>query len=109
MDSLGEPLTEYAKIDWPKPAVVGGVLRGQIVYMDRFGNAITNIENPAKSVLHARVVGKMECLIKKFYQEVPPQQPVAVLGSSGFLEIAVNCGSAEQCFALKLGDTVEVF
>jgi S-adenosylmethionine hydrolase len=43
-----------------------------------------------------------------FYGAVPANSPVAVMGSSGFLEIAVNSGSAAQEFGLQIGDAVNV-
>jgi S-adenosylmethionine hydrolase len=108
MDSLGRPLKDYLRLDWPKPQVVGGLLRGQIVYIDHFGNAISNIESLEKSAGTVRVPDKVQCGLKKFYQEVPAGQPLAILGSTGYLEIAVNGGHAAQKFGLKLGDPVEI-
>jgi len=70
MDSLGSQLKDYARLNWPQPQVVGGVLRGEIVYIDHFGNAVSNIESPAKSARKVRVPGKVECDSKSFYQEV---------------------------------------
>ncbi len=108
MDSLGQQLKDYARLDWPTPRAAGGVLRGEIVFIDHFGNAISNIDAPAKGVTKVRVADKVQCDIKKFYQEVPTGQPLAILGSTGYLEIAVNGGNAAQALGLKLGDVVEV-
>lgn len=108
MDSLGPQLKDYVRLDWPKPQVVGGLLRGEIVYIDHFGNAISNIESPSKSAGTVRVPDKVQCHIKRFYQEVPAGQPLAILGSTGYLEIAVNGGNAAHAFGLRLGDMVEV-
>jgi hypothetical protein len=44
--------------------------------------------------------------VKPFYQAVAPGSPVALVGSSGFLEIAVNGGSAEKVLGLKVGTRV---
>ncbi len=107
-DSLGEKLNDCVRLDWPQPETAGGILQGEIVYIDRFGNAITNIESPGQDARHVRVPGKVQCDIKRSYQEVPGGQPLALVGSSGFMEIAVNGGNAAQMFALKLGDVVEV-
>jgi S-adenosylmethionine hydrolase len=48
------------------------------------------------------------CQVKAFYQSVPAGQAVAVPGSSGFLEITVNGGSAAKRFRLKTGDRISV-
>ncbi|MGB9608715.1 MAG: SAM hydroxide adenosyltransferase, partial [bacterium] len=42
------------------------------------------------------------------YAEKPPLTPLAIIGSSGFLEISVNLGSARSSLKLKRGDKVEV-
>ncbi|MBU6402764.1 MAG: SAM-dependent chlorinase/fluorinase [Verrucomicrobia bacterium] len=44
--------------------------------------------------------------IQEFYQAVRPGQPVAILGSSGFLEIAVNGGNAARVLRLEIGTPV---
>jgi hypothetical protein len=48
------------------------------------------------------------CPVKPFYQAVAPGQPVAVPGSSGFVEIAVNGGPAARRLSLKAGTQVAV-
>jgi S-adenosylmethionine hydrolase len=108
MDSLGPQLKDYVRLDWPKPQVVDGLLRGEIVCIDHFGNAISNIESPEKSAGTVRIPNKVECSIQRFYQEVPAGQPLAIPGSTDYLEIAVNGGNAAQTFSLKLGDPVEL-
>ncbi len=113
IDALGPALSDYVRLDWPQPNLVGNTLMGQIVYIDRFGNAITNVEGSLLSGLGQRALkvsvrGQESCELKRFYQEAPPGQAVAVVGSSGFVEIAVNGGNAAQTLGLKLGDPVGV-
>ena len=108
IELLGGRLKDYVRPDWPKLQVAGGLLRGEIVYIDRFGNAITNIESPAQTATKVRVPGKLDCAIKTFYQEVPHGQPLAILGSIGYLELSVNGVNAAHTFGLRIGDVVEV-
>ncbi|HKI69627.1 MAG TPA: SAM hydroxide adenosyltransferase, partial [Verrucomicrobiae bacterium] len=49
---------------------------------------------------------KVRCRVAEFYGAAAANRPVAVIGSSGFLEIAVNVGSAAKQYGLKVGDTV---
>ena len=44
--------------------------------------------------------------LKASYQSVPPGRPVAVPGSSGFLEIAINGGSARKLLGVKIGSRI---
>ena len=113
IDSLGAPLKEFMRLPWPKPKYDKGVVAGEVVYLDHFGNAITSIDLKTLAALGPRALkvsarDQELCEVKRFYQEVPQGQPVAVLGSSGLLEIAINGGSAAQVLSLKVGDSVSV-
>jgi S-adenosylmethionine hydrolase len=50
--------------------------------------------------------GRSKCPLGEFYHAVPTARPVAVRGSAGFLEIAINGGNAAQTFGLKVGSPV---
>jgi len=110
---LGRELKNPVPLPWPRPRKTGDALHGEIVYIDHFGNAITNIDIRSLKSGKTRAVRvfagrKVVCGLADFYQAVPPGKPVAVFGSSGFLEIAVNGASAAQHFKLRVGDGVTV-
>jgi S-adenosylmethionine hydrolase len=95
------------------PKFSAGGIEGEVIYIDRFGNAITNL--PAElgensSLECCAVFGKRRKIvpIKEFYGAVPRGSPVAVFGSTGFLEIAVNRGSAEMGLGLKIGSRISI-
>jgi S-adenosylmethionine hydrolase len=111
IQKLGPALKEFVRLAWPEPRVQRGGLEGEVVYIDRFGNAITNLEGrllEGSGRASCEVHGKRRwnCPLKTFYQAVPPKRPVALVGSSGFLEIAVNGGSAEKVLSLRIGTRV---
>jgi len=108
LESLGPKIRGYGELVWTEPAEVGGAVRGEIVWIDHFGNAVTNINSLPRGATGVRVPAKVECDIKEFYQQAPPGQPLALIGSTGFLEIALNSGHAAQSFGLKIGDPVVV-
>jgi S-adenosyl-L-methionine hydrolase (adenosine-forming) len=110
---LGPAQEDFMRLPWPKSRLRHPGVEGEVLYLDRFGNAITNIEADAvrslgEGALHVFVGRKRLCPIGAFYQSVPSGRPVAVLGSSGFLEIAVNGGSAAQQLGLRVGQAVTV-
>ncbi len=107
LDSLGAKLDGYARLDWSQPRVVGGALRGEIIYIDRFGNCITNLGAPGSSAGKVRVAGTVEARVRQFYQQGALGEPIAVVGSTGLLEIAINGGNAAQSLGLSVGDVVE--
>jgi S-adenosylmethionine hydrolase len=110
--NLGPARKEFLRLDWPEPRQLRGVVEGQVVYVDRFGNAITNLERDlvrsATSVVCR--IGRREqlCPVRLFYQAVRPGNPVAVIGSRGLLEIAINGGSAEKAMGLRVGTRVRL-
>jgi hypothetical protein len=98
-------------LDWPEPSISGEIIHGVIVHIDRFGNGITNIQgsllSDGKEMPKSLTVrGMVNCPIKTFYQEASEGQPMALAGSSGLMEIAVNNGSAAHVLALQIGDPV---
>lgn len=112
IQSLGHRLNEWERIEVPKVRREKGALEGLVVYVDRFGNGITNISRgeieklgKGKS-LKVNVQGVASALdVKTTYGEVPPGSPLALVGSSGFLEIAVNSGNASRLLGLEPGRT----
>ena len=108
---VGASIKEFVKLSWPEPQRSANSIKGEIAYIDRFGNAITNIGNaaltsPVEGSCEIIVKGKRLCALQRFYQAVAHGDPVAVPGSSGFLELAVNGGSAANKFKLKVGEAV---
>ena len=113
LGKVGAPIKKFVKLSWPEPQCTSNSIKGEIAYIDRFGNAITTIGNATLASLvegscEIIVKGKRLCALQAFYQAVPHGKPVAVPGSSGFLELAVNGGSAAKKFKLEVGQAVIV-
>lgn len=92
-------------------------LVGAIVAVDRFGNCVTNIdESDLENLdptdqdkrLEIFIGGQRIDGLSQGYFNVEPQNPLAVMGSFGYLEIALNCGSAKNHFKVKIGDAIRV-
>lgn len=108
---FGPKQKEFIKLAWPEPGISRESISGEVVYVDRFGNAITNIANRCIAHLsEARIfiADRQVCRVKPYYQSVAAGKPVAVPGSSGFLEIAINGGSAATSLALKIGTVISL-
>jgi hypothetical protein len=111
IQKLGPAMKEFVRLDWPEPRARRGGLEGEVVYIDRFGNAITNLEGallPSSARATCEIHGRHRrlCPLRTFYQAVAPKTPVALVGSSGFLEIAINGGSAEKALGVRIGTRV---
>jgi S-adenosyl-L-methionine hydrolase (adenosine-forming) len=78
-----------------------------IIYIDHFGNAVTNVGH--ELLTDAIVVSFSNHILGKIlrtYADVDFGQPIALINSSGLLEIAVRNGSAAATLGLKIGDEV---
>ncbi len=114
--NLGPPTNhvEVLPLAAPRP-IAGPGLAGEVLCADRFGNLITNIPRQALMSMYRQrsdpqvyLDGRCIGPIRTAYHEVPAGQPLAVIGSAEYLEIAVNCGNAAETLAAKRGAKVEV-
>lgn len=89
----------------------GKEITGRVMLVDHFGNAVTNI---AQSEFGPELDGKkFEFSIRELklnhiestYAERVPNEALGYWGSSGFLEVAINYGSAAQTYGIRVGDT----
>ena len=84
------------------------------MHIDSFGNIITNInekdliQTPVEKVnvdLHG---ASMKLTFAKTYAQTKPKEPIALIGSHGFMEIALNQGNVAEKFQAKPGDKIVV-
>ena len=91
-------------------------IRGSIIYVDNFGNAITNIPEITYKevgrgrnfVISFRVPGYDIHEICTSYAQVQPSERLAIFGPTGFLEIAINLGNASELLGLATNDVVTI-
>lgn len=106
---LGPKVKSWVRMPFPPVAKHGMVMRGSVVAIDHFGNAITNL--CAKDIRHgARVEFKGRDLrgVRTHYAQAEDSAALALLGSSGFLELSVRNGHFATVFQARPGDPVDV-
>jgi S-adenosylmethionine hydrolase len=104
LDELGEPLHEPVRRRTPEPRRrADGAVEGEVLTVDRFGNAVTNLYVRGAGWLE---VGGTMLPVVRTYAEVPVGTRVGVIGSSGLLEVAVREGNAARELHLARGATV---
>jgi len=113
--SMGEEINDYKRFALPKPKAAEGVTQGTVLRMDHFGNLITNFrpddmpDGALKSgTLKMQVNGKEVKRLVETFAQGEPGEPVALVGSSGFIEIAVNKGNAARVVGAGRGAAVVV-
>ena len=80
-----------------------GAVQGEVITVDRFGNAVTNLL--AMRGGQVQVAG-LSLALRRTYADAAPGEPVALVGSSGLVEIAVRDGSAAERLGLRRGSSV---
>ncbi len=113
LKDFGPKRNELVQLPGLAPRQRGNRTEGQVAYIDRFGNAITNIyaeglgreDGAAWEVVIGR---KTLCRVRHYYQSVRRNAPLGLVGSSGFLEVAINGGSAARRLGLRVGTPVAI-
>jgi S-adenosylmethionine hydrolase len=110
LEALGATIAPDTLVSLPlaSPQRQGQVWVGHIQAIDHFGNLITNLQVPSTAAGAAVTLAHHTLSLQTTYGAVALGQPVALVGSHGWLEIAVNGGSAHTYFQAEVGTTVTV-
>jgi len=130
LDRLGPALADLTTLPLPRLDVTPTVITGEVMHIDHFGNIITSIgqlrwDGPdltlqprfaAGHTPQSFVAGKLRVIlnghqvegVRQSYSAVESGELLALVGSSGFLELAVNQGSGAAHLKATIGDRVEV-
>jgi S-adenosyl-L-methionine hydrolase (adenosine-forming) len=134
LEELGPVVAHPVRLALPRMEVDSYRVRGEVIHIDHFGNAITNIGRLIweGAVLHLdEALGAVEPRmidaervgvrlpdhaahqeigrIQRTYGKASPGEALALVGSEGMLEIAVNQGHAVRTLGLRVGDPVEIY
>lgn len=114
---FGDPITDYVTISMPIPVMPEkNLLEGEVIYIDRFGNAITNTKTQKIDDLYSsKPTGRLKVLVKDkeapfktHYSEAEDAGLYSLINSFGYLELFVYRGSASSDFGIKVGEKVSV-
>jgi len=104
VDALGTPVGDpVIRRTAEARRLPDGAIEGQIIAVDRFGNAVTNLVAAHGGVVE---VGTLQLPVRRTYADVTPGMPLALSGSSGLVEIAVRDGNAAASLGLGRGGIV---
>ncbi|NLE43420.1 MAG: SAM-dependent chlorinase/fluorinase [Chloroflexi bacterium] len=127
--ALGPRVVDPMRLPAPRLALDGNVVHGEVLHIDRFGNGVTSIGRLVWEGLDlllrpsfgavvdasvripsaaAQVAVASQILqgVHRIYAEVAPGEGIALVGSDGYLEIAVREGDGAAVLGLELGDSV---
>jgi hypothetical protein len=101
---LGQPLAAPCIRRTPEPQRTDdGALMGEVIHIDRFGNAVTNLVGLRGGIVEA---AGLALPLRRTYSDVADGTAVAIVGSSGLIEIAIRDGSAARRLQLTRGSRV---
>lgn len=104
IDALGAEAQAPIVRRTPEPTrLPDGAVEGEIIAVDRFGNAVTNLIGLRGGTIEVR---DRRIAVRHTYSEVSVGEPVAVTGSTGFIEIAVRDGDAARALGVGRGERV---
>jgi S-adenosylmethionine hydrolase len=108
-ERLGPAADDPVRLAWPGAARDGDAVRGEVVAADGFGNLLTSVreEDLPGGALDVEVAGRAARLVRT-YGDGAPGELVALVGSSGRLELAVREGSAARALGAARGLPVVV-
>lgn len=115
-DSIGKVVKNYSERIPIRATIEENSISGSIIYIDSYGNAITNITkeifNRAGSNNRYEIYVQSKhytlTVINKTYNSVPGGELLAIFNSTGLLEIAINSGNASKLLNLNLNSNIRI-
>jgi len=114
LEEVGPQIADVVKVDLPSPLVGSKEIRGEVIYVDRFGNLTTNITkelferkvraNPFELRTGKRVLKALA----RSYADIAKGKLLAHWGSWGYLELSVNQGSAQKLLSATKGTKLTI-
>jgi S-adenosyl-L-methionine hydrolase (adenosine-forming) len=111
---LGPIVHSLNTLEVAEPKRTAKKVTGHVLYLDRFGNALTNIlkshcsQSIVKKPQKVLIQNRHKARYVRFFSQGKQSELIAVWNSGGQLEVAVREGSASQKYKLKIGDPVSI-
>ncbi|MBI3966139.1 MAG: SAM-dependent chlorinase/fluorinase [Chloroflexi bacterium] len=108
LEQLGPAVSDLVRLPVSTPRTLpDGIIVGHVLHVDRFGNAITNVRGSQVAFRALIAVGGAQIdELSRSYAD--GAELLALIGSTGYLEIAVKNGSAAERLGLTVGSEVLV-
>jgi len=109
IESVGPRILDFVRRPLPKPRPQGDKLVGSVLRIDKFGNIITNLRRQHLGLdFIIRVAGLPITRLCENFSEAEPGEFFAIEGSTGYIELALNQGSAAERLDVERGAEIEV-
>lgn len=114
MEDMGRECRELTTYRWAQPISDDEGVQGWVMHIDRYGNLVSNIPGSLIKAYDSDAGFKIyvgNTILKSIsasFSDVPDGEPVALIGSSGMLEIAINKGDAGQMLGIEKGAPISL-
>ncbi len=111
LEALGEAISIDSLIDLPleSPQIINKNIQGSIQYIDHFGNLITNVlAHHVKDKNWSIIINNQKIESGLTYSDVGLGEMITLIGSHGWIEIAINGGNAQEKLQLQWGDKITI-
>ncbi|NEU57438.1 S-adenosyl-l-methionine hydroxide adenosyltransferase family protein [Halorussus sp. MSC15.2] len=102
------PTDEYDDLRFPDPELDGETAVGEILVVDGFGNAVTNLPGELLDGRTEVTANGDSAPVARAYAEVGVGERLVTVGSHGNVELAVNRGRGDEAFGVSVGDEVRI-
>jgi S-adenosylmethionine hydrolase len=106
LEELGPPAGDPVVLKIAEPVHEGVSITGSIIHIDRFGNLVSNIPGDAIRGGHVALNGGSRISVRRTYSDADEGDCVALVGSRGFVEVAVRGGSAAELLSAGMGAVI---
>ena len=109
VEAMGKRVEDAIRIIMPAPISTESSVRGEVVYVDRFGNLITNIPSALLQDKHTARIADRIVNVVGTYSDVESGELLALINSDGMVEVAVRDGNAAATLGVGRGESFELF
>jgi S-adenosylmethionine hydrolase len=116
-DVFGTLINFMSELEIEKPLITNESVSGKIIYVDDFGNLITNISKNDLIKANLTSVSQLKVNINdieyklpfvRTYSEVSVGSPLILINSFNLVELAVNQGDARNFFKANVNDRLQL-
>ncbi len=115
-EEIGSPYQSLNERIAFRPVVYKDKITAKVIFVDNYDNVFVNIDQELfrevgkgrRFEIGLRLPGEVINELHQSYSDVVPGERLALFGSTGFLEIAINQGKAASLLGLQMNDSVSI-
>ena len=105
---FGRPLNTLIQLNLSAPTTTDSSVQGKVIYIDKFGNLISNIHRSILSlpIVSCSIGAHTISNIGSTYSDVSPGSSLVLFSSEDYVEISINQGNAQVSFSASISSAI---